>query len=403
MTNCALFRASLKYVPSDAAQDTPMPTSLYIRLSGFYWFYFAALGVLLPYWGIYLQGLGFAPARIGELLGIVQVTRLIAPNLWGWLGDRSGQRMRIIRWASLASAVSFSGVYAAAGSYLWLALATVLFSFFWHASLPQFEVVTLGHLGTQVHRYSRVRLWGSLGFIAAVVGMGPLLNIWGTASIPHALLLLFVLLWLNSLLVSDAPSTVRATLPTPPISHVLRQPAVLALFAACFLHQVAHAIYYGFFSLYLGTLSYTQTTIGLLWGLGVSAEVGIFIIMPSLLARFQARRLLLLALALAVLRWQIIGHVADYLPALLLAQMLHAFTFGAFHAASIELIQHFFPGALQGRGQALYSSLSFGAGSAVGSLIAGYLWQGWGPSMMFNLAALLAALAWLIAWRKLRI
>lgn len=380
-----------------------MSTALYARLSGFYWFYFAALGVFLPYWGLYLQGLGFTPARIGELLGIVQITRLVAPNLWGWLGDRSGQRMRIIRWASLATALSFAGVYAAGGSYLWLALVTVLFSFFWHASLPQFEVVTLGHLGIQVHSYSRVRLWGSLGFIAAVVGMTPVLGAWGMASIPLALLALFTLLWLNSLVVSDAPNVPSASLPTPPITHVLRQAAVRALFAACFLHQVAHAIYYGFFSLYLETLAYTQTTIGLLWGLGVSAEVGIFIIMPSLLARFGVRRLLLTALALAALRWQLIGHLADYLPILLLAQLLHAFTFGAFHAASIEFIQHFFPGTLQGRGQALYSSLSFGAGSAVGSLAAGYLWQGWGPSMMFNLAALLAALGWLIAWRKLRV
>ncbi|MFO1372861.1 MAG: MFS transporter, partial [Candidatus Competibacteraceae bacterium] len=125
---------------------------LYLRLSGFYLFYFATLGVLLPYWGLYLQALGFDPARIGELQAIPQATKLIAPNLWGWLADRSGRRMRTVRWACLAAALTFIGVYVAGGSYIGLVLVSLLFSFFWNAALPQFEAVTLNHLGEQIHR-----------------------------------------------------------------------------------------------------------------------------------------------------------------------------------------------------------------------------------------------------------
>jgi len=121
----------------------------------------------------------------------------------------------------------------------------------------------------------------------------------------------------------------------------------------------------------LETVGYSREFIGLMWGLGVAVEVGIFIFMHRLLPRFGPRQLLLAALAIAALRWQLIGHFAADLPVLLFAQTLHAFTFGVFHAASIHLIQQFFPGSLQGRGQALYSSLSFGAGNAVGSLAAG--------------------------------
>ena len=72
---------------------------LYLRLSGFYLCYFATLGVLLPYWGLYLLALGFDPARIGELIAIPQATKLVAPTLWGWLADRTGRPMRVIRWA----------------------------------------------------------------------------------------------------------------------------------------------------------------------------------------------------------------------------------------------------------------------------------------------------------------
>jgi len=151
---------------------------------------------------------------------------------------------------------------------------------------------------------------------------------------------------------------------------------VIAFFVACFFNQAAHGPYYGFFSLYLETLGYSPEFTGLMWGLGVAVEVGMFVFMPRLLLLFGPRRLMLAALALAALRWLLIGHFARDLPVLLFAQSLHAFSFGVFHAVSIHLIHQFFPGSLQRRGQALYSTLSFGAGNAVGSLAAGYLWVG---------------------------
>ncbi len=249
---------------------------LYLRLSGFYLFYFAILGVLLPYWGLYLLALGFEPARIGELMAIPQATKLVAPSLWGWLADRTGQRMRVVRWACLVSVLSFTGVYAAGSSYLGLALVMLLFSFFWNAALPQFEAVTLNHLGEQVHRYSRVRLWGSVGFIGAAVGVGFLVQDWGIGIVPALLWGLFAAVWLNSLLVPESPAAPTVQV-APPLGQVLRQPVVIAFFAACFLNQAAHGPYYGFFSLYLETYGYSREFIGLLWGLGVMTEVGMFV------------------------------------------------------------------------------------------------------------------------------
>lgn len=376
--------------------------NLYLRLSGFYLFYFAILGVLLPYWGLYLQAIGFDPARIGELISIPQATKLVAPTLWGWLADRVNRRMLVIRWACLASTVAFIGVHAAGNSYWGLVLATLLFSFFWNAALPQFEAVTLHHLGKHTHRYSQIRLWGSVGFIGAAIGVGFLVRDWGVGIVPNLMLGLFITLWLNSLLTPDSCDALPVQA-TPSLGRVLRQPAVIAFFITCFLHQAAHGSYYGFFSLYLESYNYSREWIGLLWGLGVAVEVAMFLLMHRLLPRFGPRRMMLAALALATLRWLLIGHFADRLPVLLLAQTLHAFSFGVFHAVSIHLIHQFFPGSLQGRGQALYSSLSFGAGNAIGGLAAGYLWQGWGSAAIFDLAAVLGALGWLTAWRGLRI
>jgi PPP family 3-phenylpropionic acid transporter len=144
---------------------------------------------------------------------------------------------------------------------------------------------------------------------------------------------------------------------------------------------------------------YSKTLIGQLWAIGVVAEVVAFLFMHRLLERFGARQVLMASLLLAVLRWLLIGGFPTSLPIMLLAQTLHAATFGTFHASAIHLVHRYFTGRHQGRGQALYSSLSFGAGGAVGSLYSGYLWNGAGPVAAFAVAAVISLLAWFIAWR----
>src|SRR5699024_873388 len=149
----------------------------------FYFCYFALLGGVAPFLSLYFHHLGFSAARIGELVAIPMLMRCIAPILWGWLGDRSGQRVLIVRLGALLTAVTFTGILWRQ-DYLWLALIMALHSFFWHAVLPQFETITLGHLGEQSARYSRIRLWGSVGFIVTVVVLGLLLERFSPAIYP---------------------------------------------------------------------------------------------------------------------------------------------------------------------------------------------------------------------------
>ena len=143
----------------------------YWRLSSFYLFYFALLGATAPFLALYFDHLGFSSARIGELVAIPMLMRCVAPNLWGWLGDRSGRRLVIVRFGAVCTLLSFCLIFIDK-SYAWLALVMALHAFFWHAVLPQFEVITLSHLREQPARYGQVRLWGSIGFILAVVALG---------------------------------------------------------------------------------------------------------------------------------------------------------------------------------------------------------------------------------------
>lgn len=372
----------------------------YWRLSGFYLFYFATLGILVPYWGIYLQWEGFSARQIGELTAILLATRIIAPNVWGWIADHRGQRMRIVRLASLLSIVAFSAIFISQ-TYYSIAVVLMVFSFFWNASLPQFEVTTLQHLGEHSHHYSKIRVWGSIGFICVVVLLGWLLDRYDAGIVPYALLISISGIWLISLTVPESASR-HLSLNHIPIRQVLKQPAVLAFLAICFLMLVSHGPYYTFYSIYLEQHGYSRTLIGQLWALGVVAELMVFLVMHRWLPRFGIRKVLLGSLLLAAFRWLLIALYADQIFMLIAAQSLHAASYGAYHAASIAWVHQHFTGRNQGRGQALYSSMSFGAGGAVGSLLSGYLWLTPGPEMTFMLAALTASSAFLIGfiWLK---
>ncbi len=369
----------------------------YGRLSTFYLFYFASVGAFIPYWSLYLQGRGFSVTEIAELLAVGMATRVIAPNVWGWIADHSASRMRIVRATGLLAALFFAGVLLD-DSYGWLLIVMTLFSFFWYASLPQFEATVLGHLGANTHRYSALRIWGSIGFILAVAGMGSVLDVLGSDQLPPFILAFLVCAWGVSLFTPDSPKS-HTALDAPSIWSVLRQPKVLALFVICFLMQASHGLYYGFFTLFLENHHYSRTLVGQLWALGVIAEIGIFMLMHRLLPKYGVRTLILVTLLLAALRWLLIGYGVDSLAILLFAQLLHAFSFGVFHSATISVVHRVFPGQLQGRGQALYSSLGYGAGGAVGTLASGYIWSSMGALYAFIFASALCLSAWLVAVR----
>jgi len=372
----------------------------YWRLSGFYLFYFASLGALIPYWSLYLKSLDFNATEIGQLVAILMATKIVAPNIWGWIADRTGRRMSIVRVASLLGAIAFTGVFAGSG-YWWLATVIAVFSFFWNASLPQLEATTMNHLGTDTWRYSGIRLWGSVGFIVTVAGLGPLLGRYGTGLLPGVLLALFVCIWISSLSVPESAAG-HLELDQEPLRKVLGRPIVVALLGVCFLMQASHGPYYTFFTLYLEEFGYSRSLIGQLWAIGVIAEIGIFLLMPRLLPRFGARRLLLAAIGLTALRWLLIAGFASHVLVITVAQTLHAASFGLYHAVAIYLIHALFTGSHQGRGQGLYSSISFGAGGAVGSLVSGYLWTDINPEAMFQVAALTSLCALLVAYRGIK-
>jgi PPP family 3-phenylpropionic acid transporter len=373
----------------------------YWRLSGFYFFYFAFVGAMAPFWGLYLKSLEFNAFQIGVLMSLLQVMRIFAPNLWGMVADRSGKRVAIVQVAVGLSLASFIAVFFGS-SFAWMFVVMSLMSFFWSASLPLVEATTLSHLGEKTSKYGRIRLWGSVGFIVAVIGLGYLFDYVAIRWLLWAVLGVLVALLLFSRHIPEA-----AVLPHHtdhlPIWHIIRRPEVLAFIGAGFLMAAAHGPYYTFYSIYLVDHGYAKSSVGLLWSLGVVCEIGVFLWMPRLLRRFTLRQVLLASFAFAVLRFLMIGWGVASVMVLLVAQLLHAATFGAYHSAAVEVVHRFFKGRHQSQGQALYNSFSFGAGGTLGGLYSGITWESLGPDLTFTIAAAcaLGALG-LVAW-KLRL
>lgn len=368
----------------------------YKRLSSFYFFYFASLGVFLPYWALYLQSQEYNAAQIGELMAVLAATKLVAPNLWGWLADHTGRHLAVIRVATVGMLFAFCGVFFA-DSYWSLLWVTALFSFFWNAALPQFETVTFQHLGAESQRYARVRLWGSVGFIVAVLMLGPLLDRWGASVLPGIVVLFYLLILISSFMVPVLRNQASSNTTGSFTQAVCRKP-VLVLLLVCCLMQLSHGVYYTFFTIHLENHGYSRSVSGALWSLGVLAEILVFLLMPKLLRSVGAFRLMLLATAATAIRWLLIAWQVDQLAYLIIAQLLHMASFGLYHAVSIYWINAYFSGPFQGRGQGLYSSVSFGAGGALGAFISGQLWESAGPELTFVFASLVACVALLFSF-----
>ncbi len=258
-------------------------------------------------------------------------------------------------------------------------------------AVPLVEAITLGSLagqaGQQLGKYGPIRVWGSVGFIVALLAGGAWLDRRPAATLPYALAaLLLAALAISASLPRGAP---RAAAHAPPLRLTAQMRLLLA---SGFCMSAAHGTLYTFFTLHLERAGYSGTVIGMLWTTGVVAEIVVFLYLPALFRRHALSAILLASFACAVVRFLAIGWCAGAAWILVPAQLLHAATFGAFHAASVAAVHRVFPESAQARGQTLFSSISYGAGAAAGALVAGWTWQAWGPAIAFS-ASSVAALA----------
>ncbi len=367
----------------------------YWRLSSFYFFYFALVGALSPYFSLYLNDIGLTAQAIGTVNAVIMGTKIIAPNIWGWLCDRTGKRLKIISIGSFFAVMFFGGLFYWKTLFPILVI-TFLYSFFWNAVLSQFDTVTILYLKKDSHRYSQVRVWGSIGFIVTVILLGWLFDFISIDYLVPIAWFLLLLVWLSTLTLKEPT---RETYKKSDVHWVslLKKPSIIYFFIAAFLLQFSFGAYYTFFSLHLEGFGYSRTSIGLLWALGVFCEVILFIFIHRFIGKNNVAKIFFWSLLLTGVRWLTIAFFADNLWLMIGVQTIHALSFGACHAACIELIRRFFNTSNIGQGQALYSALTFGFGGAMGAMSGGFLW-GISSQLLFCVSAAAVFISAIIVW-----
>jgi PPP family 3-phenylpropionic acid transporter len=354
----------------------------------FFFAYYGYIGVFTPYASLFFADKGMNAPEIALLMSLMQIMRIVGPNVWGWAADHTHRRVLVMRLTACAAAMTFCGMFFGAAFVHFFFIMAAL-NLFTSAQTPLSEALMLSEMKGDLTHYGRLRLWGSVGFITAVTLSGYLLDRYGISRMPWiALLLLSSVFAVSMRMQESAPPPAHHAAPS--VLALLRRREVAAFFASTFLMIAAHASLYVFYSLYLARIGYSKTVIGWMWSLGVIAEIVFFYYQAPVFKRFGVRKLMLAALLLAGLRFAMIGLFAQSLIALLIAQILHAATFAAHHSASVATMQRWFAGPLQARGQALYNSISYGLGGSLGGLILSYFWDSFGPETVYWVAAAFA-------------
>jgi len=372
-------------------RSEPAPSK---RAAPFYAAYFAVLGVVLPLLGPYLEDRGVAAVGVGLITALFSLPKLVYTPLLGARVDRGMWFPGMLALHLVVSIAAAAAVARLEGGWA-LGAAFFLIGLGYGTVLPLVEASVLERLPPG--GYGPLRLWGSLGFVAAATASAWLVARVGIAGFPLVLTASIALLALTCL-----PFERSAHPPQQP-SHGGIPPAVWGLLALLTLHQVAHGPYYAFFSIHLRSAGYGGAAVSGLWSLGVVAELAAFLWGGRLERRLGRRRLLGLALLLSPLRWLLLA-LPPTPASLVAAQLGHAATFALVHLAGVQVVQAAVPPGAVRRAQALYSGLSFGLGVVAGSALAGPLYERLGGSGVFLAAALLSAavfVAWLPVARRL--
>jgi len=369
------------------------------RLAAGYFAYFAAVGVFTPFWSPYLASQGFSALEISWLLGAAAGVRAVGPVLIGWFADLS-HPTRVLRLVALFALLSFVVLpeHARLGGFM---AFSVLFSLTWNSVIPLYDVHTLSHLGTGSARYGSIRLWGSLGFIVASWGAGLGFQWLGYSQFRRVLAGLVLLTLVTTLLIQPMMRTAASSVREQFTASLRSRAALVSLLVAALI-AISFGAYYTFFSLYLERNGYSRGTIGLLWALGVAAEIVVFATGHSLLRRFSIRSLFVLAASGTALRWAAVALLVQHPLALAVSQLLHCLGFAVLHYAIVLTAQRLFRSGLQSRGQAVFSSAGYGLGGMLGNLLAGVMWVGFSPRASYVSAAFIVVLAAILAAVGLR-
>lgn len=365
------------------------------RMPAFYFIHFFGVGVTLPFLNVYFDAVGMKGLQLGLLNAVPRLTLGFAPPLLGALADKFRRGREVLFLGAVLSVAAAFAMWGVEGFWPLLLLAT-LYSAARGSLVPIAENVCLREIEASGAQYGRVRLWGSLGFIAAALGVGVLVDRTSVGA-------MFPVLAGNGLLLigviaffpregGEARRRFRGGL-----MELLRNRPYMVLVGSSTLVAFSAGPFSIYFSIYLKELGQPAWVIGTAWTAGVASEIFFFIYAQALQRRVGLKAMITAGMLACALRWEMVTWTES--GALLVAiQTLHGVAFGVFHAASIQYVDRLSGAATKNTAQALYSSAEIGLGVTAGGLLASWLLPQWGFTALLHIGALLslAGAAWFV-------
>jgi len=363
---------------------------------------YSSYGATAVYFSLYYRRVGLGSAEIGALLSLQPLVMLLAGPLWSALADGLGLRSRLLTLVAGASVLPMLGMMLVGGNFWWLAALNALYALFLGPIQPLTDTLALDALGDdQRHRYSEIRAFGSLGYapVAWLTGM------WITGHDIRWIFVGYAVLMGGGALLSVWVRSSGAALKTrvgAGLGVLLRDRAWQVFAGALFISQIAQQVTFSFVGLYLDNLGASEGLIGFSSGLGSVTQTLLMLgALSWMLRRWGSEKVLLMAMVVygvRLLAWALIPS-----PWVVTAtQVLQGFSFGASLVAAVDFAARRAPEGLAVTAQSLLTSLVFGLGRTVGSVLAGWLYDDIGPQATFGiLAAMCAATAaWMaVIWR----
>lgn len=378
---------SLPVLPASAARFVP----LYMGLN------FIG-GVHLPFFPAWLENRGLSPEAIGLLMMFMGLVRVVTGPLLGFTADAFAARRQAVIVLMAMTLVSYIG-YALLPSIAFVVLFSLTASIAFSAVGPLLEGVTLKTALSERFDYGHVRSFGSAAFIVMNFGSGLYLATYGIDEFLPLLIGSSIFAFMASLVLPREDVSIkpmRRGVVWRDALGLVRQPAFLLFLLAGGLAQSCHAFYYGFGTLNWKALGYSADLIGLLWALGVIAEIVLFSFSDRVVAWLGPVRLIVAGALAGLLRWSVLA-LSPPLEVLLPLQLLHAGTFGAVHLGAIHFIARAVPPHLVGTAQSIHAAVTIGVFMALGQFASGHLFAVFGAAgyllmSVFSATALAAAL-----------
>ncbi|USV56880.1 3-phenylpropionate MFS transporter [Aeromonas encheleia] len=357
-----------------------MPAFSWLAL--FFGAFYFVYGAYLPFWSLWLEGIGVSAEQIGLLLGAGMAIRFAGNLLVMGQIKGASHLLPVTRLLCLLSLLAFLGFYLS-HSLWWLVPLTLVANFIYPTLMPVGEALAT-RMVVQAHLdYGKVRLCGSFAFIVASTLVGALVGNFGSDWVLHSmvagLLAMLVLSWLP---LQPAPQDRQGERAKASLRDTLRSAPMRRFLLITALLQGSHAAYYGFSAIYWKAAGYSGTTIGYLWALGVVAEIGMFAADKRFLNRFGAQTLFLVGAVGCVVRWSLLGASSELLV-LVLGQLLHSVTFCVSHLGAVRFMTRQLPAEQLIPAQALYAALGLGMTVAALMTLCGLLFEPLGGGIFF--------------------